>query len=139
MALIGRLHPMVIHFPIALLLVAAACEGASMLTREGRWRAAAVVNARTGAVFALAAAYAGWRLASAPGIESTPMLEWHRWLGVATATAAFVASTATWRMAHGSSGALWLYRIGLFAAAASVGATGHLGGLLVWGADFLRP
>jgi hypothetical protein len=34
---------------------------------------------------------------------------------------------------------LWVYRITLFWAAGLVAVTGHLGGLLVWGADFLRP
>jgi hypothetical protein len=34
---------------------------------------------------------------------------------------------------------LWLYRIALFSAAGLVGVAGHLGAVLVWGADFLRP
>ena len=72
MALLGRLHPLLIHFPIALVIAAALAEGAATI--------------------------AGWRLALAPEMEASPLLEWHRWLG-----------------------------------------TGHIGGLLVWGANFLRP
>jgi hypothetical protein len=34
---------------------------------------------------------------------------------------------------------LWLYRITLFWAAALVAVAGHLGGLLVLGADLLHP
>jgi len=34
---------------------------------------------------------------------------------------------------------VWLFRIVLLAAGALVALTGHLGELLVWGADFLRP
>ena len=33
----------------------------------------------------------------------------------------------------------WIYRIAVFAAGTLVAVSGHLGGLLVWGADFLRP
>jgi hypothetical protein len=46
---------------------------------------------------------------------------------------------ATWRSDRWSSRDLWIYRFALFAAATCVAVTGHLGGLLVWGADFLRP
>jgi uncharacterized membrane protein len=139
MALVGRLHPLIVHFPIALVMVAAVAEGIAAATREGRWRAVAVINVRAGAVFALAAVIAGWRLASAPGGESTPLLEWHRWLGALAALSAVAAAVATSRAERWSSHRLWIYRIALFCAATCVAVAGHLGGLLVWGADFLRP
>ena len=80
MAFIGRLHPLLIHFPIALVIAAALAEIAAMVTRDGGWRTVAVGNLRAGAVFALVATIAGWRLASAPEMEVSPLLEWHRWL-----------------------------------------------------------
>ena len=85
MALVGRLHPLIVHFPIALVMLAAAAEGAAAATGDWRWRTVAVINLRAGAAFAVAAVIAGWRLASAPGVESTPLLEWHRWLGAIAA------------------------------------------------------
>ena len=101
MALIGRLHPLLVHFPIGLVLIAAVAEVVAMTTGLWDWRAVAVGNLRAGAVF-----------------------------GAALATAC----------ARGRSPfALWVYRITLFWAAALVAVTSHLGGLLVWGADFLRP
>src|SRR6478672_11829951 len=81
MALIGRLHPMLVHFPIGLVLIAAVAEVVAMMTHRRKWRTVAVANARVGAMFAIGAAIAGWRLASSPGIEVTASLEWHRWLG----------------------------------------------------------
>ena len=139
MALIGRLHPLLVHFPIGLVVMAAVAEVVAMTTGLRDWRAAAVANVRAGAVFAIAAAIAGWRLASAPGIEATTSLEWHRWLGTIAAVAV-VAAALTSAGARGRSPfALWVYRITLLWAAALVAVTGHLGGLLVWGADFLRP
>jgi len=138
MALVGRLHPLIVHFPIALVMVAALGELATIGTGDRRWRVVSVVNVRAGAVFALAALIAGWRLASAPDFEPSPLLEWHRWLGVVAALLTVVAAVATSRVERGPLRHLWTYWIALFSAAAVVAATGHLGGLLVWGADFLR-
>jgi uncharacterized membrane protein len=139
MALVGRLHPLIVHFPIALVILAAAAEGAAAATGDWRWRTLAVINLRAGASFAVAAVIAGWRLASAPGVDSTPLLEWHRWLGAIAAVLAATAALATFRGERPPSPDLWIYRIGLFCAGTLVAVTGHLGGLLVWGADFLRP
>jgi uncharacterized membrane protein len=139
MALIGRLHPLLVHFPIGLVLIAAVAEMVAMMTGRWDWRAVAVANVRAGAVFAIGAAIAGWRLASSAGIEATSSLEWHRWLGTIASVAVFAAALAA-AGARGRSGfALWAYRIALFWAAALIAVTGHLGGVLVWGADFLRP
>jgi uncharacterized membrane protein len=139
MALIGRLHPLLVHFPIGLVLMAAVAEVVAMVTGLSDWRTVALTNVRAGAVFAIGAAIAGWRLASSPGIEATSSLEWHRWLGALAAIAVFGAALATAGARGRSPSAMWVYRITLFWAALLVAVTGHLGGLLVWGADFLRP
>jgi uncharacterized membrane protein len=139
MALIGRLHPLLVHFPIGLVLIAAAAEVIAMTTGLSEWRAVALGNLRAGAVFAIGAAIAGWRLASSPGIEATSSLEWHRWLGSIAAIAVVGAALATAGVRSRSPLAVWVYWITLFWAAALVAVTGHFGGLLVWGADFLRP
>ena len=135
MALIGRFHPLIIHFPIALVMVAAWAEGVAMATDDRRWRDVAVTNVRVGAAFALAAMIAGWRLAASLGFQASALLEWHRWLGVVAAARTAAAAVITFRTERH----LGLYRIALFSAATLVAAAGHVGGLLVWGADFLRP
>ena len=60
-------------------------------------------------------------------------------LGTIAAVAVFGAALATAGARSRSPFALWVYRITLFWAAALVAVTGHFGGVLVWGADFLRP
>jgi uncharacterized membrane protein len=110
-----------------------------MVTADEGWRAVAVRNVRAGAVFALLAAAAGWRLALAPEMEVSPLLEWHRWLGTAAAVAALAAALATGGIRRRSASGVRIYQIALFAAGTLVAVTGHFGGLLVWGADFLRP
>lgn len=60
-----RLDPLLIHFPIALVIVAALAEVAAMVTAKRSWRAVSRDNVRAGAVFAILATIAGWRLAGA--------------------------------------------------------------------------
>jgi|SRR6185295_694632 len=140
MALIGRIHPLLIHFPIALLIVAAAAEAAAATTGSPRWHDVAVVNAYAGAGFAALAVGAGWQLSLAPAVERTSLLAWHKWVGMSSAALAAAAALTSlsgrrreWR------GELWVFRITLLGAGMLVAICGHLGGLMVWGADFLRP
>jgi uncharacterized membrane protein len=139
MALVGRFHPVIVHFPIALVMVAAWAEGVALATHDSRWRAVAVINVRAGALFAFAAAIAGWRLAATLSLDSSLLMQWHQWLGVAATVLTAAAAVATFRTGVGSLRGLWIYRTALASAAVAVAATGHVGGLLVWGANFLRP
>jgi len=139
MALIGRLHPLLIHFPIALVIVAAIAEAAATLSKDERWRTLAVANVRAGAAFALTAVIAGWFFAWSLGSDAPPTLEWHRWLGTVAAGLTFVAAFATASAKPRAGWALWMYRIALLVAGIVMAIAAHLGALLVWGADFLRP
>jgi uncharacterized membrane protein len=139
MALIGRVHPLLVHFPIALVIAAAIAEAAGVIAGDDRWRPIAVANIRAGAMFAVLAAIAGWRLASDPGVEMSSLLEWHRWVGTVGAGMALAAALSSAAAGRRSSLIVWLYRTALFAAGMLVTVSGHLGGVMVWGANFLRP
>src|SRR5262249_17991195 len=130
---------LLVHFPIGLVLIAGVAEVVAMATGSSDWRAVALANLRAGAGFGIGAAIAGWGLASSPGIEATSSLEWHRCVGRLAAGAGVGAALATAGARSRSPLAMWVYRIALFWAATLIAVTGHLGGLLVWGADFLRP
>src|SRR3954467_8523908 len=127
MALLGRLHPLLVHMPIGLVLFAAAAEAIAMATGRGEWRTTALASVRTGAPFSVAAAIAGWRLAAAPGIDPAPSLEWHRWLGSLAPRALRGAALATAGARDRSPAALWGYRITLLWAAAPRAIPAHLG------------
>ena len=133
MLLIGRLHPLLLHFPIGLVLAAAAAELLAIRTQRAPWRAVAIVNLRAGAAMALLTALAGWALISAPFVEASRLLEWHRWLGAFAAATAVAAALASTRLDAGSRRALVVYRAALFLAAILIAVAGHLGGTLVWG------
>jgi mono/diheme cytochrome c family protein len=134
---LGPLHVVVIHFPIALLLAAGLAElGAA-------WRGRRVPSptvrfcVQLGTVSAVAAAALGW-LHAANGYGSTmPLtLSLHRWLG--TAAALWAIGTMALAEVDQRRGARsqW-FRVWLFFGAALVAATGHFGGILVHGPDFL--
>src|SRR5580692_7610658 len=130
MALTARFHPLLVHFPIALVLIAAVAELVSLTTRFPEWHMVAVANIRAGAVFAVASAGAGWLLASSRIVDASAALEWHRWLGVTAAIAALAAAQTIGEMDDRPSQRR--YRVALFSAAALVAVAGHFGAVLVW-------
>ena len=139
MTLIGHFHPLLIHFPIALVIVSAVAEATATVSRDERWRTLAIGNVRAGAAFALIAAVAGWYFASELSSDAGPLLEWHRWLGTVAAGLMLAAAFATAGAKRRAGRALWMYRIALLAAGIVTAIAAHLGALMVWGADFLRP
>jgi len=138
MTLIGRLHPLAIHFPIALVILAVCAEAAAVVMDDDRWHIVAVANLRAGAASAIVAAAAGWLFARAAGMEPTSLLEAHRWLGTLAAGMTLAAAFAATSWREWSPTKRTMFRIALCVAGGLVGITAHLGGLLVWGADFLR-
>jgi|SRR6516164_2358074 len=72
----GHLHPLLVHFPIGLVLTAAMAETVALATGIKKWRVVAVANLRLGSVFALAAAATGWLLAASSAVEDAPRRRW---------------------------------------------------------------
>jgi uncharacterized membrane protein len=139
LTLVGKFHPLLVHFPIALVLAAAAAELVAFATPRPAWRTVAVANIRAGAAIAVVATITGWLLASSPVVDATPTLEWHRWIGMAGALGAVGAALMSSRLHVRSRRSVFTYRVTLFGAALLVAIAGHLGGTLVWGTQFLRP
>ena len=142
---LGRLHPLMVHFPIALALVAIGAEwwrslarqqGLSALTRPLLWIAA------LSAVFATTS---GWVNAAHEHAGSdSATLNLHRWIG--TGTTVFLVLLAVWSsavqamIARASSEAvaqLGAFRWVALMGGVAVGVTGHLGGELVHGEGYL--
>ncbi len=137
----GRLHPMVVHFPIALLVTAAVIElWSPKRNPEQKGPGAALVCLTIGALGAVAAAAFGWLNAEYEnhGRALAQTLFWHRWLGVSLA----VVSIVTWIFAliqakKPNPGTRRCYRIGLLATVGLVAGTGHLGGVMTHGDTYL--
>ena len=135
---LGKFHVTVIHFPIALLLTAAAGEFWCLLRcRREPWppiRLAIFL----GAAAAVVAAALGWLLADVAGygVGSPQLLALHRWAGTgAAAWSVGVALLSEWDARRGRRG--WACRVALWLGAALIGSAAHFGGGLVHGEDFL--
>ena len=132
--LLGHLHPIAVHFPVALVPVAA---GIWAWTRwPGREAQAPLVGplVHLAAVTAIASAGLGWIAGAVDDFRGAEAetLELHRWLGVATAVLV-TASSIAWRAGRRDR----LFGLALLAAAATVVVGSHLGATLVHGTDYL--
>ena len=129
-ATLGRFHPLLIHFPIALLLVAALAELWAFAGGGGRSAFLRRFALLTGALAAILAVASGLIFEESHD-ESNPQLQLHRIFGIVAASLAVVALVI-----DRFGGPPWLRRLLVFAVAAVVGITGHLGGQMVFGEGF---
>ena len=137
--LIGKLHVLVIHFPIALIAAAAGVESWWMMRRSTGLSPVVRFCVVFGAAGAVVAAALGWIHApfSGYGSSGAGALRLHRWAGVTAAAAAvFAAGLSELDGVRGRR--TRLFRATLFLAALLIGVAGHLGGTLVYGDDFFR-
>src|SRR3954470_19092629 len=131
MTLFSKFHPLLVHFPIALVLAAAIAELVVITTAHEAWRTVAIANIQAGAAMGAVAAITGWLFASLPLVDASTSLEWHRWLGLAGAASAICAAILSSRLELSSTRSAFAYRSTLFVTALLVAITGHLGGTLV--------
>jgi uncharacterized membrane protein len=133
---IGKFHLLLLHFPIALAVVAGGCEAwsawkgnpaASRMARYCLWLAAVAV---------LPTVAFGWLHAlGGPGAGSPNLLLLHRWLG--TAAGAWVIATAILvERAARRDGPAWWGRAMIFACVLLVSVVAHVGGMLAHGERF---
>ena len=137
---LGRLHPLVLHFPIALLLTAALLELLGGARRSPVFVRANLLCLGFGALGAALAAASGWYLAEfrsvSPSQESA--LLWHRWGGLWVAGGSLLALLTGLLARNQTGGALLVaYRGLLLAVGVSTGLVAHLGGQLTWGEEWL--
>jgi len=129
LALFGRTHVVVIHFPIALLLMAALGEvWGRVRGRSAGWTTATLICGAIGAAISMGL---GWMLVLFDGYDSSTTLTLHQYLGTATAIFAVGTATVYWKFAREK--ARWWTTSLIILTAAMVAITGHLGGTLVHG------
>jgi hypothetical protein len=133
---LGKLHFLVLHFPIALLL--AGCAGELWAAWTGARAPLPVVRFCTGlgAAAVLPTVALGWLYAQAGhGAGSPDLLGLHRWVGTAAGAWAVAAVLGSeWDARRGRR--TWPVRALLLGGTLLVGTAAHLGGLLVHGRDF---
>ena len=135
---LNRLHPAVVHFPIALLLAAALFELAGLLKPGWRLRGAASWALGLGALGALAAAAVFHPNPQVEGLPFAGLFEWHEILAWCTVALALpLAALRFWLLRKGPEPlehglGRWGFAAGLVLVAALVGGAGYCGGQLVF-------
>lgn len=134
--LLGRFHPLLVHFPIGILVLAFFLEGLTIGGKrkglhEGiRWMVYA------GSLFALFSVVSGYFLRSYEAY-SGQLVDYHQYLGVVTALLASLTAILLYQTQRQKlKNRLW-YRISLGSTVATLILAGHFGASLTHGSDYL--
>lgn len=127
----GRLHPAIVHFPIA--FFPAALFTAIVGRRRPAFAAPVQFLVVAGGIFAPIAAAAGWF--AGIGADPEPILAWHRWLGVAIGIAGAGLGVWAWKTPGQDRSAAMLIALTVMTVAIAV--QGLLGAGITHGVDHL--
>ncbi len=138
--LLGRLHVLTVHFPIALLTIVLLIEILRTLRRNRAPDATLTLITVIAAASAVVATVMGW--AQAGGMEfagrEAEIATVHRWLGVATAAVSVVVAVLALSLQLlNRPGLRSVYLVALAIAVLGVSAAGHYGGMLVHGETYV--
>lgn len=139
--LVGKLHVVLVHFPIALMLLACLCEGLHLALRRPFFHHAAEFNLGLAILATIVTIIFGWILAATTHdipADVKYLLPWHRWLGVAALVSAIGAFASLYLSRLHWRGWIALYWTLLAISGLLIAITGHLGGTLVYGADYFQ-
>ena len=132
--LVAAFHPVLVHFPIALIMVAALLEILRAKLGE-QWRSPLRLILGLMVLSALGAGFSGFQAQNAEGYKDETVF-YHQWfaiVGTILATLAFLSLRQKCDLTK--TRAVWTMRVLLFTAALLLAIAGHEGGLLVHGAD----
>ncbi|MBI1390826.1 MAG: hypothetical protein GC154_20545 [bacterium] len=135
-SLAGKFHPVMVHFPIVLLLLAALAEVLSIMGIRGFSREAAYFILDLSVIATVITVCLGWAAgAFAEFSEPLNTTMWiHRWLGTGTGILVIISWIASRiNRKNSSPTALIVYRTMLLLSASLVVFTGHFGAMLVFG------
>ena len=132
-AVLKKLHPATIHFPIALFLMAAATELFVMRRKDAGLESAVRVLVHGGAIGAVVAVLFGW-IHTGLWFGGDAVMQVHRWNGMLIAVLGLMAA---WIAFRNPQSRLAL-RLTLFPLAALLIAQGYMGGELAHGLNHLK-
>jgi len=140
----GRMHPALVHFPIALIITALLFEMVRIAIRHHRPSPAAIGCLLIAVGSAVVAAASGWVHADFEGLAGDSPVELHRWVAIASGSFALLALIFGIAARGGRDDdddprhvARRMYVLFLVLAAGAVGFAGHQGGELVYGEGYI--
>ena len=134
---LGRLHPLLLHFPIAFVLAAAAIELVWWLVgrRDARSPSGGFCL-WAGLIMGGLATWAGWLLADHQTLTGSDLF-WHRWTAIA-AMGFLVLAAIAWILRKWDSARWVTPQLGLLLlSAVLICVSGHIGAEMVWGDDWV--
>ena len=140
LTLFSRAHVVMVHFPVALLMVMALIEVLRWRRKTGSMDQTVALIAVIAALSSIVSVIQGLMLDGSSDGESeyARTLALHKWLGITTAVFAIGAAIIALRRQLGDTAGLTkIYRALVLPGAALVSLTGHYGGMAVHGADYL--
>ena len=132
---LGKFHPPMVNFPIAMILGAALAEMLLVATKRSFFVNAGRFCLWVGCVGAVVAAVLGWFFGGFLFVDESWILTTHRWLGTTTAACSvllLVVGEQTFRRADATRRR---YRASLIIGASLVGVSGFFGGSLAYGVN----
>lgn len=133
---LGRLHPLAVHFPIGLLIVALFFEVLTIGGKRKGLREGIVWLVYLGAFSALLSTLLGWLLRNADDYGGE-LVQFHQNIGIATAVLSVLAAFLLRKAQQQNFQNFLAYRSTLIVTVISLTITGHLGANLTHGEDFL--
>jgi uncharacterized membrane protein len=128
---IGRFHPLLVHLPIGILLLAVLFEWLSRKEKFKSLQASILPILLIGSVSALLSCVTGFLLSQSGEYESD-LVGWHQWMGI---NLTIISSVYTWIKFKKKFTSL--HKIISFTVLICLMVTGHLGGSLTHGEDYL--
>lgn len=134
---LGRLHPLAVHFPIGIIVIAGILELLASLRKKTGLREGISALITIGALSAVSASIIGLVLANT-GTYGGNLLDIHQWAGISTAILAVLTAVVYRRALRKESSNSWLvYRCTLFLSVAALAVAGHFGASLTHGETYL--
>ncbi len=128
---LGHFHPLLVHLPIGFLFIALLLHWMSLKNKYASLRPAIPVILLAGSAAAFAACITGYLLSISDEYDQS-LVSWHMWMGIAVTLVSLMLYAKEKNPLFGVN--KQLLAIGLFIL---VMVTGHLGGSLTHGSDYL--
>ncbi len=138
---IGKIHPLVIHFPIALVFTALLFTGLSLFFKVEIFNTLSIYLIYFAALSAVLSVVLGLIAGSNASYPSFLLssFEWHRILGISSSLVTLITAYFGYRqLSQQPNGGVTIYRLVLLLNAILIGITGHLGATLVYGIDYFN-